>query len=123
MKKDWLQFFGWALTLGLFISIFAGYYIFNPFVFGLTYYIIYVFYKTNEKSAQKYPKQVMQRLVSISFIAILYLWLSLMHSHDKDKFINSFEKSCYSERIKTDAETRLCESIQAHVDTFIGNQR
>lgn len=120
MKKDWAAIVGWTIFWILMAAILLDRYIFNPFIFGFAYYVFYVFSKTNEELAKTRPDQVIQRLIMVGVIALIYLWFSLSGSVDKDRFVSAFEKTCYSgQRIKSESEEMLCESIQSHIDSYL----
>lgn len=108
---------GWLIFVTLSIADISGHYIFDPFIFGFGYYVLYVFSRMMDAD----PELNKRRIIFIGGIAILYLWSALNAGIEVNRFIKSFERECSGVGYeKMSEETReLCEQIQSDIDVYI----
>lgn len=79
MKSDWPTRIGWTLFIGLFIAELLDHRIFDPFVFGFSYYVFYVMtqsFKEERGEIVITPSTRHSRTFAVCLIALMYLGFS-----------------------------------------------
>ena len=122
-EKDWAAIIGWIIFIGLFVALLNDYYIFNPFIVGFAYYVIYALKKTLGKHKKDEEKNE-YRFIVVSIIALLYLYFGFRHEDNRRQFVNQFQEKCYSVQTGSSLEReRLCEAIASDINTYLYGDR
>lgn len=124
IKGSWGSILGWTIFVSLFIAMLTDYYIFNPFLFGFAYYVLYVLSKFKDMRKESGMDIYSQRLLLICGISLLYMWFSLENEVNKKQFIHKFEKACYG-GVGRDIKPvkRLCEEIESDINSYLYKSR
>ena len=121
----------WPVTIGLVIfgalvvASATGHYLFNPFIFGGVYAVIYLlrrsFQPIDEGRHSSFAIDALrQRLLAVSIIALLSMFGALVNEANRDAFRRNFEKTCYLSRYaRIPITIQLCEELQGHMDYSI----
>ncbi len=93
LSRDWLATIGIAIFIVLLIAAATDNYIFNPFIFGGTYAVIYLLRKSYQPIDEgMHPSfaidTLRQRLLAVSIIALLLMFGALINEADRDAFVH-----------------------------------
>jgi len=115
---------GWLIFGVLIAALLTDHYIFNPFIFGFGYYIVHALRRLGDEGEAKDIRLITKRLIGVSIIALLYLWIALNSELNQRAFIRQFEETCYrSHSAGNKIATQLCEDIQSHIDGTLQRER
>ncbi|MGE0031032.1 MAG: hypothetical protein AB7O21_20110 [Gammaproteobacteria bacterium] len=120
MKGKWVPAIGWVIFIGLVVAMLADHYIFDPFIFGFAYYIVFVLKNSLSEDEQTDPSTMRHRLMLLGIIALLYMWFHFNNGVQQRNFVRQFERTCYANNYaRTPAGQRVCEEIQSHIDNVL----
>jgi hypothetical protein len=120
LRAKWQAIVGWSIFLALLVALLLHHYVFNPFIFGLAYYAIYVLTRLGNKEERSDQDLTGLRLVLMCLVCLLCLWVQLKNEMDRRAFLSRFERTCYrSPNFDSDLGHRLCEDMQSSIDATL----
>jgi hypothetical protein len=121
-NHHWPTVIGWACFWLLLIATATGNYIFDPFVFGFSYYAIYLLTQIGKLEKAEEAGNNSQRILILSVISLVYMWFHLNSNIDKRKFEREFEKTCWGARglaSQSQGASKVCDEIQGIISTHL----
>jgi hypothetical protein len=116
VRERWLAALGWTLFLGLLFADVTGHYIFDPFAFGFSYYIIVV----TRRSLMSPRTERSDHQIFTAAIALLYVFLHLHDNVQKHEFMRHVEATCASDLFAgSPVAERLCDKIRSDVASYL----
>jgi len=122
LRENWVAALGWTIFIGLMIALLAGHYVFNPFIVGFAYYVVFVISR-EAKTDGSWMDPRTKRLFAVCLICLLYLGSAFMNEYRRSEFISHFERTCYRSRYADfDITKELCGDIQSQIDNYLRPQ-
>ena len=121
-NHHWPTVIGWTCFWLLLIATATGHHIFDPFVFGFSYYAIYLLTQIGKLDNEKEAKNNSQRIIVLAVISLVYMWFHLNSNVDKRKFEREFEKTCWGARglaSQSESASRVCDEVQSIIGTYL----
>jgi hypothetical protein len=107
-NSDWPTRIGWAVFVVLTVTTLVGYYIFDPFIFGAAYYILYQFNHLPSASEEN------KRVLLLGTIGLLYVFFHFLDEVEEKRFERKLESICLNSQ---SAEEGICADVSAALDS------
>jgi Ni,Fe-hydrogenase I cytochrome b subunit len=114
----WPTIIGWAGFWLLFVATATGNYIFDPFIFGFSYYSIYLLTQLGKTKKPEEVENNSQRILILAIVCLVYMSFLLSSNMNKRIFLSEFDNICWGLHgyaHETSLGLRICEEIQSSI--------
>lgn len=118
----WPTYLGWTIFLLLLAALITDHYIFDPFIFGFSYYAIYILTRLAKLDTPEESAKSSGRILTLACISLLYMWFHLNGNIAKNKFVNSVNSYCWgtSGVASTNSEAeKYCYELESLIETYL----
>lgn len=122
VRKRWVPAIGWAIFVVLIVALATGHYIFNPFIFGFSFYTIYVLSRIAVKEESANSDLMTRRIIALGLIALFNLYTVLNNGWDKHKFLRQFERTCDRYDVEGSPQSQVCREIRSSIQDSLDKE-